>query len=79
MLQRTLMRTLVDDWEFLTPDERKALVADIVGETRADEDVSRLPAERGLEVVHVWWLKCLPEKWIRPISHADSGARHVEK
>ncbi len=36
--QRTLIRTLVDDWEYLTPDERKGLIADIFEEIRADEN-----------------------------------------
>lgn len=36
--QRTLLRTPVDDWDFLTPDERRALVADVSEEIRAGEN-----------------------------------------
>jgi hypothetical protein len=36
--QRPLIRTLVDDWQFLTMDERRALIADIFEEIGADEE-----------------------------------------
>lgn len=36
--QRTMLTTLVDDWDHLTPDERRALVAHIFEEIVAGED-----------------------------------------
>jgi hypothetical protein len=35
--QTTLLCTLVDDWDYLSPEERKALIGDIFEEIRADE------------------------------------------
>lgn len=35
--QRTMLSTLVDDWDFLSADERKALIAEIFEEITASE------------------------------------------
>ena len=36
--QRTMLRTLVDDWAFLTTDERRALVGEVFEEIKANPD-----------------------------------------